>query len=169
MRPRNELESLLDDVLREGEPDAFRKNLAERCCRELARKRIPWALLALPVAAVLLFAFLIAFGRPNDHTAQKIPTIPRAEAPAWVVHTKPMMRDRIVTSCEKTSVNMVRTRKLHGFTVRSENGSCVQIVTDREVLDMLPGISCGVVQDWEGEKNLVFLKPQDEERFLGPR
>ena len=169
MRPDNELESLLDDVLKEGEPGAFRKNLAERCFQELARKRIPWALLALPAAAVLLFAFLIAFGRPNDHTARKIPTIRGAEAPAWIVHTKPMMRDRIVTSCEKTPVNTVRTRKLHGFMVRSGHGSCVQIVTDREVLDMFPGISCGVVQDWEGEKNLVFLKPRDEERFVGPR
>jgi len=169
MRPVNELESLLDDVLREGEPDAFRKNLAERCFQELARKRIPWALLALPAAAVLLFAFLIVFGRPNDHMARKIPTIPGAEAPAWIVHTKPMMLDRIVTSGEKAPVNTVRTRKIHGFTVRSGNGSCVQIVTDREVLDMFHGISCGVVQNWEGEKNLVFLRPQDEERFLGHR
>jgi hypothetical protein len=167
MTRSHDLENLLRDVLREGEPDGFRSELDRKCRLELARKRTGWGLWVLPAAAAVLFAFLVALGRPVEDPPPVIPTAVPKE-PAYVVHTSPLSREGIVATAA-ADVTTVRTASASVLVVLTPADAGVEVVNDREVLDMFPGAPCGVVQDWLGDKSLVFLKPQDREKYLGGR
>ncbi|MHC4598119.1 MAG: hypothetical protein ACYS47_03855 [Planctomycetota bacterium] len=172
-----DLKSMLDDVLEEGELNTFRRTLADRCRRSLERKRSPRFLWVLPAAAAVLLALLLAVknlpvrppvtadppeGTPVDTE------IPRPALDALrIVRTVPLARDLLVATGDAPAVETIRTQSASSITVRSQTDGDVQRVTNAEFLDMLEGVPCGLVRDRDGRMNLVFLRPQDEERFMG--
>jgi hypothetical protein len=162
-----EWESLLHDVLHEGDLDAFRRDLGARCRKALDRKRTPRHLWILPAAAAVLLGLLLALpDAPDEPPLAPRPPAPTSE-PAYFVHTVPHPHGLLVSTVNTPSVETVRSMPVESVTVRTRSEADVGRVTSAEFLDLFEGIPCGLVRDLDGRLNLVFLRPWDRERFMG--
>lgn len=151
-------DKLLDHVLKDEKLEALRRSVLERSREELARKRRPrlrwWY---VPAAAALLLVLIRIFLPLDDAKSIPLPSDPRSgmDAAPYLVHTAPLADDQ-----------MIRSRSFDDLII--ETGDCppALMLTDGEMLALFEGVPCGLMQKDEGRKALVFLHPEDEDRFV---
>jgi hypothetical protein len=179
MKTGHELQNMLDDVLHDDMLDALKEDLRLRCVMELARKRRSrlkvWM---IPAAAALLFVvFRLILWIDSQAGITAFPGgTATAKTPSYFVTTSPLTAsERLSTSDSIGQADMVRTPVSRDFVInttgapeRVSTKATPQVarLTDREFLAQFPDTPCGFLGTGKGEKTLVFLNPEAEEKFL---
>ena len=179
MKTGYELQDMLDDVLHDGELDALKEELRLRCTAELARKRRNrlkvWMIPA--AAALLLVVFRLILWVDGQAGVTSFPgATAMARMPSYFVQTSPLAAsERLSTGDFFDQADMVHTpvdRELSVNTigaperVSTKAAPRVTRLTDREVLAQFPDLPCGFLGTGMGNKILIFLDPEDEEKYF---
>ena len=149
---------LLDDVFQDEKLEALRQSIQEGCRKELARKRrTPFQWWYVPAAAVLLFVLVRLLVSTEDRISPYSPgPSTGGEDKPYYVKTVPLSKDVIV-----------RSRSAEYLAVSTTDFQPVNSITDEEMLAFFAGTPCGLIPTGDHRKKLVFIHPEDEERFLG--
>jgi len=151
-------EKLLDDVIEDESLDALKESIRLNCRMELKRRRsrktAPWFLSAA-AAAIIIILLKVFFGMegldPSESDSYSNGQIAMND---YYVQTKPLSDDRIVRT--RLSSNIIHTAKdLH-----------LETISDEEMLSHFSGAPCALVTSKDKDKSLMFINPEDEERFM---
>jgi hypothetical protein len=170
MNGKDKHEDLLVDVLQDEDLITFKESLLLQCQRRVARKRIrrfQWWM--VPAAAALLLIFFRVVMEPD---------IKDTETPLsrqlYAVSTVPLsVAQRVFTPSTIQKNHAVHTRADPDLVVRTTSSADLvrtdqeaARLTDDEMLALFPDIPCGFVQRKGQKKSLLFLFPEDEERYV---
>lgn len=158
MSERDGRDKLLDHVLKDEKLEALRQSVLKRSREELAKKRrSPFRWWYVPAAAALLLILVRIFLSADDSKLIPLPPDPRQgmDATPYLVHTAPLVEDQVVHS-----------RTFDELVIETGDYPPALMLTDGEMLAFFEGVPCGLVQRDEGRKALVFLHPEDEDRFV---
>ena len=179
MKTGHELQNLLDDVLHDDKLEALKEALRFRCVTELALKRRnrlkAWM---IPAAAALLFVvFRLILWIDSQAGVTTFPgVVTTTKTPSYFVATCPLAAsERISTSDSIDQADMVRTPVSSRDFVINTTGAPERVrtkatpqvarLTDQEFLAQFPDTPCGFLGTGKGDKTLVFLDPEDAEKF----
>jgi hypothetical protein len=173
MRKQGELQELLEDVLHDERVESLEASIRLACRAELARKRQPWFRWWLvPAAAAILLIALRLFVFTGSETLAPM----RTDSHSYYVFTAPLDNEQLVTTPSRTAeAYRIRTRSKqdylvsgHGFVekVRSSPTDLLEEITDEEMLTLFAGIPCGLIERGDDRKTLIFIHPEDENRFM---
>ena len=180
MNHDRKLREMLDFVLRDEKLAALEGEIRRACLAELAvkRSRSRRARWLIPAAAALLFVLLRMILWMDDGLRPTVGPGPRKGEgePAYLVSTRPLLPGlRVTTSGRDVRAHRVRTgpievarvatRRLPGVVVAG-TADPVARLTDEEMLDLFPGVPLGLLAAGDSREKLVFLNPEDEERFV---
>jgi hypothetical protein len=168
MKLESDLQNMLDDVLHDDKIDALKEDLHRRCRAELARKRRNrirvWM---IPAAAAMLFVLfrLIIWIDPQGAPAPG-GFFKEGPPPYYVTSRSSPPVPRISTARAGTGSFAVQTEKTSGHVVSTTGSQAVERLTDEEMFALFPGTPCGLVARGAGQKELIFLNPEDKDRLF---
>jgi hypothetical protein len=162
-----EKERLLNDVLRDEDYAAFRAGLLENMLDKMRRQRSArrqhrWLALAacLPIAAGIYF--LLAPGTPP---------VGRPSSRVAVVRTVPLASDHIVTTTSATrslpraqSKVLIVTTTGGNIPIVKTAAQPMELLTDRQLLDLFKGQSIALVTVSLNERRLLFPNETEQPR-----
>ena len=178
MKAGYELQDMLDDVLHDDKVDTLKDALRLRCVAELSRKRRNrFKVWMIPAAAALLFVvFRLILWIDSQAGVTTFPgVVATAKTPSYFVATRPLNpSERLSTSDSIGQAVMVRTPVSRDLVINTTGAPervstkatpRVDRLTDQEFFAQFPDTPCGFLGTGKGKKTLVFLDPEDTEKF----
>lgn len=156
MKPDRDNDDLLDDVLAEGAPSAFRATLLEATLQQ-ARRRRRLRLVrraALP-AALLVVVGTLAWWRGHDpETSLDSP----AEPPCRIVHTQPFPASAIVTTQSLSTERLIASAPFTAVVHTTPGSGGFRFINDDELLALV-GRPAALVRVGPHAQELIFTTP----------
>ena len=166
--PSSEKERLVDDLLRDANYEAFRREVHELSLAEFQTKRrsrlLPvWAGLAATIVIVGMLLFVTTKGKKTGST------VPRPEAIAFQRDQLPVIS--LIQTIQLEPIEIVRSIPDRSLIVGSPNygptgidlvysaANTVDRVTDAELLSLFPNETIGFVTTSRGRRLVVFTEP----------
>jgi hypothetical protein len=157
--------SLLSDVLAEGDYPAFREALAARVEAEARLRRSHRATRWLALAACIALAAGLLFQnhRPVRSTSSG-PATPATE-PSYVLRTQPLLPAQILSTAPLALVELT-TAPLGSIALSTDHSSPPPSISDAELLRLFPNHATALASTATGIRKFFFVEPEDARAFM---
>jgi hypothetical protein len=161
MKKRSDSDPLLDDVLAEAIPGAFRNELLEQMLNQVRRRtRVRrWSQRALVIALAASTWLLSRSGPPPSESM-----VPRSSA-VRIVQSQPL-DVRMIVETRPGAVTAIDSPAAAVAVVATEPGNeLVREIDDDQLLALVAGPVAVLVRPSAGQAELLFINPEDEKDF----